>query len=323
MNTAVRKLQLQDFTTIGGVTLDTIHLFYKVFGQPLHTAPIVLVNHALTGNSTVTGVEGWWSGIIGAGLCIDTDRYTVLSFNIPGNGYDGDETHLYSNYKLFTARDIASIFAKALTALSIANIYAVIGGSVGGGIAWELAVLQPNLIQHLIPVAADWRSSDWLRANCLVQEQILLNSNNPVHDARLHAMLMYRTPESFEQKFDHSFNEDQNMYNVESWLLHHGSKLNERFTLSAYKLVNHILSTIDITKGRGDFEAVAATITSDIHLISVDSDLFFTAAADKLTVKKLQKINHNVTHGIITSVHGHDAFLIEFQQLKTLLQHIF
>ncbi|MCK8522295.1 alpha/beta fold hydrolase [Aquimarina sp. D1M17] len=319
----LQNINISNFITEKGRRLSNISLTYEVFGKPLFEAPIVLVNHALTGNSNVCGEKGWWNGLIGENKCIDTTQYTVLSFNIPGNGYDGVEKHLYEDYTLFNARDIASIFLEGLERLNIKELFAAIGGSVGGGIAWELAALKPDLIRHLIPVATDWKSTDWLKANCLVQEQILLNSNNPVYDARLHAMLIYRSPESFKQKFNRTFNEDRNMFNVESWLLHHGEKLQKRFTLSAYKQLNHVLAHIDVTRGRGDFLEVAKTISSDIHLISVNSDMFFTAAEDTQTYSHLKQVKNNVTHGVINSVHGHDAFLIEFEQLSELLEDVF
>ncbi len=319
----LQKVEILDFITSKGIQFDTISLTYQVFGKPLHQAPVVLVNHALTGNSKVCGEGGWWNGFIGKGKCIDTDTYTIVSFDVPGNGYDGVQEHLMEDYKIFTARDVAAIFVKGLELLEIKKLYAAIGGSVGGGIAWELAALRPTLIKHLIPVAADWKSSDWLKANCLVQEHILNNSRYPLHDARLHAMLFYRSPESFRKKFDRSYNEEQDMYNVESWLLHHGKKLKERFTLSAYKELNYILANIDITEERGSFIEVAGAIQSDIHIISVNSDLFFTEHEDKITYQTLLQVKENVTHGVIDSVHGHDAFLIEFDQLSALLKNVF
>ncbi|WP_342028419.1 alpha/beta fold hydrolase [Aquimarina amphilecti] len=319
----LQKIEISEFVTAKGQKIKRIPLFYEVFGKPLNTAPIVLVNHALTGNSGVCGPTGWWNGLIGENKCIDIGKYTILSFNIPGNGYDGKEGNLIDDYKLFNAKDIAKIFATGLKQLNIESLYAAIGGSVGGGIAWELAAIEPSLIDHLIPIATDWKSTDWLKANCLIQEQILLNSSNPVHDARLHAMLIYRSPESFKQKFNRTFNDQKSMYNVESWLFHHGKKLDGRFKLSAYKELNYILANIDITEGRGAFKDVAATIKSDIHIVSVNSDGFFTAAEDEITFRELKEIKHNVWHHMIDSVHGHDAFLIEFDQLSKLLENVF
>ncbi|MCE2614161.1 bifunctional aspartate kinase/homoserine dehydrogenase I [Flavobacteriaceae bacterium D16] len=317
--TSLDTIHIPGFTTASGSTGD-IQLSYQLFGKPLHTAPVVLVNHALTGNSHVAGSTGWWSALIGKGKCIDTERYTVLCFNIPGNGYDG---FVIDNYKDFIARDIARLFLMGLKHLGIQKLFAMIGGSLGGGLAWEMAALNPELTEHLIPVASDWKSTDWLIANCQIQEQFLVNSNQPVHDARMHAMLCYRTPESFKQRFKRSTNEELQVFNVESWLIHHGKKLQERFQLSAYKLTNQLLKTIDITrKGEEAFLRLQESDTH-IHIIGVDSDLFFSANENRETYRQLARAKSNVTYGEIRSVHGHDAFLMEFGQLEHLLNPIF
>jgi homoserine O-acetyltransferase len=278
------------------------------------------VNHALTGNSNVIGEQGWWNDLIGESKTIDTNKYTVLAFNVPGNGYDGFGIE---NYQDFNARDIARIFNQGIEALQISQLFAIIGGSVGGGIAWEMAALNPKITQHLIPIATDWKSTDWLIANCFLQEQILANSSKPIEDARIHAMLCYRTPESFSSKFQRTTNEELAVFNIESWLAHHGNKLQKRFQLSAYKMMNHLLKTIDITRGRDSFATVAATIEATIHIIGIDSDLFFTANENRGTYEELKKYKENVSYQEIVSIHGHDAFLIEYQQLHNLLATIF
>ncbi|RED50302.1 bifunctional aspartate kinase/homoserine dehydrogenase I [Seonamhaeicola aphaedonensis] len=320
MKDTLQHIIIKNYTTISGVLNPELKLSYQVFGQALGTAPVVLVNHALTGNSNVAGETGWWKDLIGEDKVIDTKIYSVLAFNIPGNGFDG---FLIENYKDFVARDVAQIFLEGLKRLSLDKVYATIGGSLGGGIAWEMAVLQPNFTEHLIVVATDWKSTDWLIANCQIQEQFLLNSKNPVHDARMHAMLCYRTPESFKARFQRTKNEDLEIFNVESWLLHHGKKLQERFQLSAYKLMNQLLKTIDVTKDRASNFNVLENIQAKIHIVGVDSDLFFTAEENRETHKQLALSNPNVTYSEIHSVHGHDAFLMEYDQLEKIVEGIF
>ena len=315
----LQKIQLKQFTTLSGHTQD-IQLSYEVFGRSLNDAPIILVNHALTGNSNVAGEKGWWTDLIGDGKCIDTQKFSVLAFNIPGNGYDG---FVIEQYKAFVAGDIAKIFLIGLQELKVSKLHTIIGGSLGGGIAWEMATLNPEITEHLIPVASDWKSTDWLIANCQIQEQILKNSSQPVHDARMHAMLCYRTPESFKARFQRSTNEELNVFNVESWLMHHGKKLQERFQLSAYRLMNQLLKTIDVTRNSTEnFEALQNSGIK-IHIVGVNSDLFFTAEENKETYRRIAQINSNVTYGEVQSLHGHDAFLIEFKQLENLLKSVF
>jgi len=317
----LQYINIPDYRTKNGKSTH-IRLSYQIFGKALHEAPIVLVNHALTGNSHVSGKNGWWNSLIGEDKVIDTNYYSVLAFNIPGNGFDETSGSLIDNYKDFNAKDIATIFALGLEALHIDKLFAVIGGSVGGGLAWELAVQRPNLIEHLIPIAADWKSTDWVIANCFIQDTILNNLNQGLQTARMHAMTLYRTPESLTDKFKRTTKEPQ-LYNVESWLDYHGNVLNDRFQLSAYKMMNQILKTIDITEGQKDFLNVVSSVKSNIHIITINSDLFFKADENWKTYVDIKSVKDNVTIGEIKSIHGHDAFLIEYNQLNNLLKPIF
>lgn len=320
MESIPNPIILQNFTTQSGASYNSLPLSFALFGLPLHSAPIVLVNHALTGNAQVTGENGWWNDLIGEGKTIDTTKYSVLAFNVPGNGND---SFSIENYQDFTARDIARIFLKGIEALKIEQLYAIIGGSVGGGIAWEMLALEPNITKHLIPIATDWKSTDWMIANCFLQEQILNNSSRPIEDARIHAMLCYRSPESFKEKFQRTINQDLLIFNIESWLAHHGDKLQKRYQLASYKLMNQLLKTIDITRNGDDFQTLMSKTNADIHIIAIDSDLFFTPKENRETFQELKKFKENVFYREINSVHGHDAFLIEYKQLDNLLAAIF
>ncbi len=317
---AMKNIKFYNFRTRTGKIYNEIPLSYEVFGPPLGSAPVVLVNHALTGNSTVIGEHGWWNDLIGEGKIIDTNQYTILAFNIPGNGYNGffvDQPEDFSVY------DVAQLFLRGLKQVEVTSLYAVIGGSLGGSIAWQLAVLEPELIENLIPIATDWKATDWLLAQCRVQKQILNNSIKPVHDARIHAMTFYRTPQSFKLNFERSFNSDLGMFNIESWLLHHGQKLQERFQLKAYKLMNHLLMSADISMESESFEKVVKPIKSNIVLIGIGSDGFYLSSEITDTFQRLKRLGKQVSYHNIESIYGHDAFLLEFDQLAEILTPVF
>lgn len=315
----ISSLTIKEYTTKSGFHFKNLPLTYQVFGKKLGTAPIVLVTHALTGNSNVCGENGWWKSLIGPEKCIDVDRYTILAFNIPGNGYDD---FFIENYEDFTIYDVAQLFLMGLAKLQIPSVFAAIGGSLGGSILWQMAVLKPGLFQNLIPIATDWKATDWVIAQCRVQKQILNNSDNPVHDARIHAMTFYRTPQSFKQKFNRSLSDIRNIYNVESWLLHHGKTLDKRFQLQAYKLMNHLLMTVNF-ETEDVFFALASKIEGNIYLAGIDSDGLYLNEEIKETYSLLKPIKSNVHFAEINSIHGHDAFLIEYEQLAGILGPIF
>jgi homoserine O-acetyltransferase len=93
--------------------------------------------------------------------------------------------------------------------------------------------------------------------------------------------------------------------------------------LNAYKTVNHLLASIDITRNGDSLEKIVETISSNIYLIAIDSDLFFTAEEDKKTFKRVKKIKENIFYHEIKSIHGHDAFLIENETVSQILNSIF
>ena len=318
----LQELCLKDFENSAG-TVQDIYLSFQQFGQNPDTAPVVLINHALTGNSQITGKLGWWTNIVGPEKCIDTEKFSILAFNIPGNGFNGKKEHLIDNYKEFTLSDIAKIQALALQQLKIEKLFAIIGGSIGGALAWELAALKPDLAENIIPIATDYKATDWVLANCKVQEQILNNSKEPVKDARMHAMTFYRTPQSLSKKFNRTKEEVKPCYKVEGWLQYHGDKLEERFQLASYKLMNHLLTTIDISKGSENYLEAAKKIEGNIHIVTVNSDWFFLADENWDTYVNLSLVKNNVSIHEIRSIHGHDAFLIEATQLARFLKPVF
>lgn len=316
----IKKITIKDFKLKNKIEYSEIVISYQIFGKPIGSAPLVLVNHALTGNSQVIGRNGWWNELVGENKTIDTNKYAVLAFNIPGNAFQ-DDKNIIVNYKDFITYDIAELFWKVIDFFKVNKIFAVIGGSLGGAIAWEMAAIRPTAIENLIPIATSWKSSDWLIANVLIQDLILNNSKNPIHDARIHAMLLYRTPESLKEKFNTTY-QIEDLFQVESWLLHHGEKLKQRFQLSAYKLMNHLLKTTNVLSKKS-VEKFAKEITSAIHLVAIDTDYFFTASEIRMCFTALKKYKKNVFYNQIQSVHGHDAFLIEYNQLNKILNPIF
>ena len=320
MEDKLKHILLEDFETLTGSKIKKIQISYQVFGKELGSAPVILVNHALTGNSLVSGINGWWSEIIGFEKPIDTTKYSVLCFNIPGNGFN--ENNFDFNLDL-NLGDIALLFIKAIDKLKLTKLHAIIGGSIGGCLTWEMIALKNDLASIIIPVASDWKASDWLIANTFLQDRILKNSRDPVSDARIHAMTFYRSPKSLNTRFSRTKNLDKNMFNVESWLIHHGEKLRQRFSLKSYLFMNKLLSSTDITRDGESFINKISKIKSSIHLISVDSDIFFLPNEDHETYLIAKKNNLDITNHIIKSIHGHDAFLIETKQISDIFTKIF
>ncbi|HJN78861.1 MAG TPA: alpha/beta fold hydrolase, partial [Flavobacteriaceae bacterium] len=121
----LNEIKIIDFKTESGEIIPSINLSYQLFGKQLGDAPIILVNHALTGNSNLTGKNGWWKEVIGKDKAINTKKFSIISFNIPGNGFCSND--FYSPNK-FHLGDIANLFILAIEKLKIKKLHSIIGG---------------------------------------------------------------------------------------------------------------------------------------------------------------------------------------------------
>lgn len=311
----LKEVRIADFVTEKGQRVADVRLTYEVEGCAWGTAPIVMVCHALTGNSSVAGPKGWWAQLIGEGQTIDTRHCTILTFNIPGNGYDGEQL---AAYDLFTLKDVARLLLLGLQALRVAHLAVLIGASLGGALAWQLAYLSPKLCEKLVVIACDFKASDWLLAQTHVQQTILEHSSQPMHDARMHAMLCYRTPASLNRRFGERINESTQEYEMIEWLNYHGEALCGRFALSAYRTMTYLISTIGVT----DRAENLAIIEGEVHLVSIDSDLLFSHDRAEQTQRRLVAAGKQAVLHTMESVHGHDAFLMEYEQLNEIVGNI-
>jgi homoserine O-acetyltransferase len=314
----IRTIDLQNFTLEKGKQQEIISLSYQTMGQPIGTAPVIVVNHSLTGNSNVCGRNGWWNGIIGENKTIDTDTYTIITFNIPGNGYNENEEDLIANYRDFTIRDIATVFWEGLFTLKVNSLFAVIGGGLGGAIAWEMAALQPNRIENLIPIATDWKTTDRIIANVLIQDQLLNNSEDPIVDARYYANLYFKNPEYVNQLFRRTNLESSSITSIEKCIL-----TKNKCLISGYRLMNFIQKSNDLCRNRNDFKTVMSSIKATIHLIGIDTDGMYSVDENRILFLKLRKIKNNVFYHEIESDFGQDAYLKETETIATFLQPIF
>lgn len=317
MSTKLNYHKFENFKLSSGENV-SLSLSYQTFGLQLGKGPLVVVNHSLTGDSNISGDNGWWSDLIGSKKMINTDKFCVMCINIPGNI---QEKRGFNYGNKWILSDVAKLFIQLLKNLGVRKVHSLIGGSIGGGLVWEMGLLDENFFENLIPVAADYKASDWLISNTYFQNLILKNSKNPVFDARLHAMLSYRNPKSINRRFRIKSN-DSDKRKVIDWLNHHGNKLKEKFSLKSYIHMNHLLSSIGYNY-ENKFLKLITKNKSKIHLVGVNSDLLFPNFEIENTYDLLSAIKKNIYYYQIQSDHGHDAFLIEFKKMKNKLNHIF
>lgn len=334
--------------------LSEYELAYETWGM---LAPdksnAVLVLHALTGDSHVAGpietghpTPGWWDGLIGPGRALDTERYFVIAPNVLGGcqGSTGpaspaaDGKPWGSRFPALTVRDQVAAEAALADGLGIRTWAAVLGGSMGGMRSLEWAVDRPERVAAALVLAAPPLASaeqiawSWPQLVAIESDpgwhggdyHHLPDGEGPhvgLGIARRIAHVTYRSEAELRMRFgrEPQTGEDPaagGRYAVESYLDHHAEKLLGRFDAGSYVTLVRAMNSHDIGRDRGGVAAALRRITARTLVAGVDTDRLYPLYQQ---VEIAAGIPGAEPLRVISSPHGHDAFLIEVDQITKLL----
>lgn len=293
----------------------------------------ILVCHALTGSSHAGGTGGWWSGLIGPGKALDTTRYFVVCPNILGSCYGttgpASVDPLTGNrygaaFPPITVRDMVRAQKGLLDALGIRSLATVIGSSLGGMQVLEWLALYPACCRSAVPISTAAVQPAWCIAfNTAARGAITTDPSWNHGDyaaqprglalARMIGMISYRSAEEFEARFGRDRHAGSGLFAVESYLLHQGRKLVDRFDANSYLCLTRAMDRHDLFSGRRG--PLQDTARCRVLSIGVSSDVRYPTACQK----EIAGILPGAEYAEIESIHGHDAFLIEYPQLNRLV----
>ncbi|HOB56056.1 MAG TPA: homoserine O-acetyltransferase [Rhodoglobus sp.] len=359
----------RQFASIGPMTLErggelpSVRVAYETYGTlNADKSNAVLIVHALTGDSHVVGdpgpghpTGGWWGGIVGPGLAVDTDRWFVVAPNMLGGcqGTTGPASHAPdgrewgARFPFVTIRDQVDAQVALTDALGISRWAAVIGGSMGGMQSLEWAVGYPDRLERVAVLAAPAQSNaDQIALNSVQLQAIRMDSafaDGDYYDAadgdgphqglalaRRMALLNYRSPTELNDRFARSWQSGLSplggggRYAVESYLDYHGNKFTRRFDANSYLTLVEAMSSHDIGRGRGGTAQALARVTARALVLGIDSDRLFPVPDQQQIAAHLGTAIDGTTPHVISSPFGHDGFLIEDAivgaQLRRLLE---
>lgn len=345
----------------GGATLTGIRIAYETWGT-LNPARdnAVLVLHALTGDAHVTGpagpgqpTSGWWDGVVGPGLAVDTDRWFVVAPNILGgcSGTTGpaslapDLVEWRGRFPYVTIRDQVAAQVAFADAIGVEEWAAVIGGSMGGMHALEWAVGEPDRVRRLAVLAAPAASSaDQIALNSVQTEAVRADPRFRGGDyygaadgdgphrglalARRMALLNYRSPGELNARFGRSWQSDvsplgdHGRFAVESYLDFHGNRFPRRFDANSYIRLVDAMSSHDIGRGRGGIAAALARIAAPTLVLGIDSDRLYPVEDQQVLARGIRNTLDGAHPHVLESAFGHDGFLIERDAVGTALTRL-
>lgn len=325
----------ESFELESGTVLKEVVLAYRTWGTISTDCDNVIVAcHSLTGDADV---ENWWAPLFGSGRTFDPDRNFIICVNLLGSCYGStgptsinpESGERYSgSFPITTIRDNVRAQRRLLDEIGITNVEAAIGSSLGGMIALEWALFDPSL-KRVIAIATSGRHSAWCIGWSEAQRQAIYadpNWDNGFYSAasppegglaaaRMMAMLSYRTQSSFKDRFSREIVSEEQAFSVETYLRHQGKKLIERFDANSYVRLSQTCNSHDLSRGRGNYEKVLASIEQDVLVVGIDSDVLFPLAEQQELARHIP----NAVLEIIDSTHGHDAFLLEADALNQII----
>ncbi|MFN8032325.1 MAG: homoserine O-acetyltransferase [Mycobacterium sp.] len=350
---ATGVVDIGSLTLENGAVLDDVSIAVQRWGElSPNRDNVVVVLHALTGDSHITGpagpghpTPGWWDGVAGPGAPIDTDRWCAIATNVLGGcrGSTGpsslarDGRPWGSRFPLITVRDQVAADVAALAALGITEVAAVIGGSMGGARALEWMIGYPERVRAALVLAVgaratadqigtqstqiaaiksdpDWRDGDYHGTGRSPETGLEL--------ARRFAHLTYRGEVELDTRFGNDAQGDEDpltggRYAVQSYLEYQGAKLVNRFDAGSYVALTETLSNHDVGRGRGGVSAALRSCPVPTVVGGITSD--------RLYPLRLQQELADLLPGctglnVVESIYGHDGFLVETEAVGQLIR---
>ena len=325
----VEAADLGELSLEAGGSRLSVTLAYRHDG-PGPDAPQILVVHALTGSADAAG--DWWTPLIGPGRVLDTTRVGVLCANLLGGRYgstgptslDPATGQPYgASFPVVTARDEARALWALADRLGIGRFALVTGGSLGGMIAQEVALERPGGVGHLLPMAAPAATGAMAIAwNHIQLELIDRLGDQGLAFARQLAMTTYRSEDDFDGRFGRK-READGRFSIASYLDHQGDKLLGRFDPDTYRTLVGVMDGHDVGRGRGGvveaYRALAASGTA-LTGIGIPGDILYGVDQVRALVDRAAAAGVDAAYREIRSSKGHDAFLIEWDQLTAILE---
>ncbi|HEY9621416.1 MAG TPA: homoserine O-acetyltransferase [Crinalium sp.] len=335
----------EPFQLESGQMLLNVQVAYRTWGQ-LNAAGdnAVLVCHALTGGADL---DDWWAPLLGAGRSLDPAQDFIVCSNILGSCY-GTTGPISLNpetgkpygvsFPAITIRDMVHLQAKLLETLGVQSIRLAIGGSLGGMQVLEWALLYPERVQAIAPIAAPGRHSAWCIGLSETQRQAIFadpnwKDGNYTPDqppsqglaiARMLAMITYRSWNSFTERFGRQYHGDGSgqpslpggqPFAIANYLQYQGEKLVNRFDANSYVILTHAMDSHDVGRDRAGYEPVLQNLPHLALVVAIDSDVLYPPVEQQ----ELASLMPNAQLAWLNSTHGHDAFLIDMDALNHLV----
>jgi homoserine O-acetyltransferase len=337
----------EPFILTCGDQLSPVTLRYAIYGEiNPRRDNVLLICHALSGSARVAE---WWPEMFGPNLPFDSERWCVVGTNVLGSCYGSTGPASVNpatgerygdQFPLVTIRDMVRAQALLLDYLGIQKVRRVIGGSIGGMQALQWAVDYPERIEGCVSIGTAPLSALGLALNH-VQRQAIQNdpawkggsydpANQPARGlalARQLAMCTYKSAELFSSRYgrnpnrngENPYRSKSDRFDVAGYLDYQGENFVKRFDANSYIALSKAMDTFDLAQGYESERAALGRVSAPVLMIGISSDWLFPPEDARALTRRMSEAGVDAEYKELTSAHGHDAFLVELDQLSSIL----
>ena len=307
-------------------------------------------SHAAGSAEEGTPTPGWWEGLVGPNCAIDTNKWFVVCTNSlggcqgttgPASNHPQDGKPYGSRFPVITVRDMVRAQVRVSDMLGIDVWHSVIGGSMGGMQVLEWAITFPHRLRTAIPIATCLQATaQQIAWGAIGRRAIRLDpkwQGGDYYDAaigegpwqglaiaRMIAQVTFRSDNVLTDRFGRELADMDADYNglglwdkfeVENYLDHHGDKLIRRFDANSYLIIGKAMDLHDVARGRGELRSAVARISAPVLSVGISSDILYPTYQQKQIRDMINEVGGSCEYVEIESPHGHDAFLINLDQV--------
>jgi len=333
-----------------GRTLGPVDVAYETWGAlDAARANAVVICHALTGDSRVTGEGGWWNVMVGPGRPVDPERHFVICANLLGgcrgttgpSSIDPATGRRYGlRFPMYTVGDQVEVQRAVCRHLGVERPLMAIGGSLGGMHALHWALAHPGELRSAGLICATARLSAQNIAFSEVARQAIMRDpdfhggdydgagpRGGLAVARMMAHITYLSAAGLEHRFGRraqdrdapgmSFDAE---FQVESYLRHQGATFLERFDANTYLYLTRCMDLFDPLGPDSPLRANLPRVDTEFLIVSFDSDWRFPTAHSEAMAGELEAAGRRVERHEVASLWGHDSFLLDVPEYLEIVR---
>jgi homoserine O-acetyltransferase len=250
-----------------------------------------------------------------------------------------------SDFPVITVADMVRVERALLDELGIARLAAVAGGSLGGMQALEWAVLYPDQVDAIIPIASTHAlQPQGIAWNAIARSAITGDPDwqgghyygtgraptGGMGVARMVGHITYLSAVSMKDKFgrrlqvadDIRYTLTEPEFEVESYLRRQADTFVKRFDANTYLYTSRALSYFDLARqhGGGRLADALCDVSARTLLIAFSSDWLYPPSGSEELAAALRAVGREVEFHVIDAPYGHDCFLLEEGRQTPIIQ---